>query len=181
MRAFGIEYFSPIIFPNDLHQVLFLDADTFVIGSLHDLYSMDFSMCAIAGCIDPLSFKPETFKRLDYDCSLGYICAGVMIVNLDYWRKARLIERIIRYIVENEYIIRHKDQNAINYVCRNNKIILPLKYGIMACFLSEDWFLGDSYSEELNDCKSSPTIIHFAGNAPWEKEFSHSLYHEEWQ
>lgn len=171
----------PDYLPNSLHRVLYLDADTLVVGSLHGLFGMDFSNCAIAGCLDPLSFKPETFTRLDYDRSLGYICAGVMMVNLDCWRKTNLIEKLIRYAKEFDATIPFKDQDVINYVCRNNKLILPLKYGIMDCYLSGDWPYKESYSEELKECKIHPAIIHFAGNAPWKKEFSHRLYHDEWQ
>ena len=163
-----------------MEKVLFLDADTLVLGELRELFSIDMEKCAVAGCLDPLHFTADTYTRLGYDPELGYINAGALLINLDLWRKMCLTDEIIHYVRGHEVIIKYKDQDSINYVCRKNKKLLPLKYGMMDCFLSDNWPWPDIYSEELKECRLHPGIIHFAGNAPWAKEFCHRPFHDDW-
>ena len=170
----------PHYLPSIVEKVLFLDADTLVLGELRELFSIDMEKCAVAGCLDPLHFTADTYTRLGYDPELGYINAGALLINLDLWRKMCLTDEIIHYVRGHEVIIKYKDQDSINYVCRKNKKLLPLKYGMMDCFLSDNWPWPDIYSEELKECRLHPGIIHFAGNAPWAKEFCHRPFHDDW-
>lgn len=171
----------PELLPLEVNRVLYLDADTLVMGSIKELFSIDMENTAVAGCWDPLSFYEETFERLGYEPKLGYICAGVLLVNLNYWRKYNLVDEIIRYAKKNEAIIKMKDQDSINYVCRNRKYILHLKYAVMDCFLTKYKSAGWFSISELKDCLKEPRIVHFAGNAPWKIEYAHRLFHDDWQ
>ena len=165
---------------NDVHRVLYLDADVVVVDDLRELFKIDMTNIAIAGALDPLNNIDETFERCGYDRSKSYICAGVMLMNLDYWRENNLSERIIKYGKENHDKIRFPDQDTINYLCRDSKIILPLRYGIMNVFFKNKLYYSSNYIMELYDCAFNPAIIHYAGTAPWKREFSNNIYQSEW-
>ena len=171
----------PEYLSDDVHRVLFLDADTLVTGSLDALFELDLDGRSVAGCLDPLSFNADTFERLEYDPSLKYLCAGVLMINLDYWREHGLEERIIAFATDQAERLRFWDQDAVNYVCRDTKLVLPLRYGVMSCFFWPAWVGRIGSKEELRECLLDPAIIHFAGNAPWKKELSRMLFHEDWQ
>ncbi len=171
----------PEYLSDDVHRILFLDADTLVTGSLNALFELDLDGRSVAGCLDPLSFNADTFERLEYDPSLKYLCAGVLMINLDYWREHGLEERIIAFATDQAERLRFWDQDAVNYVCRDTKLVLPLRYGVMSCFFWPAWVGRIGSKEELRECLLDPAIIHFAGNAPWKKELSRMLFHEEWQ
>lgn len=171
----------PEYLSDDVHRVLFLDADTLVTGSLDALFELDLDGRSVAGCLDPLSFNADTFERLEYDPALKYLCAGVLMINLDYWREHGLEERIIAFATDQAERLRFWDQDAVNYVCRDTKLVLPLRYGVMSCFFWPAWVGRIGSKEELRECLLNPAIIHFAGNAPWKKELSRMLFHEDWQ
>ena len=171
----------PRYLPKSVHRVLYLDADTIVVGNIEELFSLDMSNKAVAGTIDPESFKSETFQRCMYDASKKYICAGVLLMNLDYWREHDLSKTIIKWGYDHNDIIRFPDQDTINVLCQDTKIVLPLRYGIMDYFFKTDYFYKGTYVEELRDCIEHPAIIHYAGMNPWKRELATSLMQDEWE
>ena len=173
--------FLPQFLPNTINRVLYLDADTIVVGNLKDLFSLNMEGKAIAGCLDPESFNQETFKRCGYDYSKKYICSGVLLMNLDYWRKYNLTNKVIQWGHENNDRIKFPDQDTINYLCRDSKIILPLQYGIIGCFFQQSQYYQPPFIGELRNAIKSPKIIHYAGQAPWKIELSTHLMQKEWE
>ena len=171
----------PKILSEDVHRVLYLDADTLVAGNISDLFSIDMTEKAIGGAIDILSFMPETFERCMYEQEKQYICAGVMLMNLDYWRANNLTDRIVKWGRENDARIKFPDQDTINYICRDHKIVLPMRYGIIGAYFEKEVFLKQPYLSQLKECLHSPAIIHYAGQAPWKIELSYHPLHDEWE
>ena len=171
----------PQYLPVDIHRVLYLDADTIVAGRLDDLFSWEMSNKAVAGAVDPESFKDETFRRCKYDASKKYICAGVLLMNLDYWREHDLASAVIEWGYEHNDIIRFPDQDTINVLCQDSKIVLPLRYGIMDYYFKNGVFYQKPYAQELKDCIERPAIIHYAGMNPWKKELATALMQDEWE
>ena len=171
----------PKVLSEDVHRVLYLDADTLVTADVSDLFKMDMTEKAIAGSIDILSFDSETFERCKYEPEKKYLCAGVMLMNLDYWRENELTKKIVEWGKENDARIKFPDQDTINYICRNNKIILPMRYGILGVYFVDKVFYEQPYLNDLKECISSPAIIHYAGENPWKIELSNHLYQDEWE
>lgn len=171
----------PKILSEDVHRVLYLDADTLVAGNISDLFSIDMKEKAIGGAIDILSFVPRTFERCMYEQEKQYICAGVMLMNLDYWRANNLTDRIVKWGRDNDARIQFPDQDTINYICRDHKIILPMRYGIIGAYFEKDVFLRQPYLDQLKECLQAPAIIHYAGQAPWKIELSYHPLQEKWE
>lgn len=172
--------FLPDILNADIHRVLYLDADTIVTGRIIDLFTMDMTNRSIAAVMDIESFNSETFKRCKYDSSKKYICSGVLLMNLDYWRKHDMTNLIINWARENNDKIKFPDQDTINYLCQDTKILLPLKYGILNRFFYDKEILCSEYLHELKECISNPVIIHYAGLNPWKIELAKHIQNEEW-
>lgn len=170
----------PQILPTNIHRILYLDADIIVKDNLQDMFCLNMDNMAIAGTIDIETFNNITFERCGYEMEKKYICAGVMLMNLDYWREHNLTNKIIDWGRKNNDRIKFPDQDTINYLCRDNKIILPLRYGIQNAFFIKDIFYQEPLSKELSDCIKKPAIIHYAGCAPWIKELSIHLQTYEW-
>lgn len=171
----------PKVLPKDVHRVLYLDADTLVTSNLSELFNIDMTDKAIAGAIDILSFMPQTFERCMYEQEKGYVCAGVMLMNLDYWRLHDLTDKVISWGRENDARIQFPDQDTINYLCRDNKIILPLRYGIIGAYFEKEVFFKNPYLKQVKECLENPAIIHYAGQAPWKIELSYHPLQDEWE
>lgn len=170
----------PEILDKDVHRVLYLDADVLVAGNIGELFRLDMTDKAIAGTIDFQSKDISTYKRCGYEPEKEYVCAGVMLMNLDYWREHDIANQVVRWGRDNNDRIQFPDQDSINYICRNAKILLPLKYDIVDGFFHDDYYY-QHYPRELRECVESPVIIHYAGQAPWVVELSNHLLQDEWE
>ena len=170
----------PDILSSEIDRVLYLDCDTLVLSDLSELFDLDLSDKAFAAVEDPQSFKDETYERCNYPKSFKYVCSGVMLFNLSYWRKHDLKNRII--IVANKYkqSIKFPDQDCLNMLCHNTKFVLPLNYGIMHWFFQDTALRNCLSPNELLECLRNPQIVHFASCAPWIKELRPSLFSDEW-
>ena len=170
----------PEILDKDVHRVLYLDADVLVAGNIGELFRLDMTGKAIAGTIDFQSKDISTYKRCGYEPEKEYVCAGIMLMNLDYWRKHDIANQVVRWGRDNNDRIQFPDQDSINYICRNAKILLPLKYDIVDGFFHDDYYY-QHYPRELRECVDAPVIIHYAGQAPWVVELSNHLLQDEWE
>jgi len=157
----------PKLLGTDIHKVLYLDCDVIVNDNLDELFTMDISNKSLGGCVDVfLNYDASVYKRLQYDKSKGYICSGVLLLNLDYWRQCNLEKQLLDYAVENMSKIKFFDQDTINYVCQDSKIILPPRYGVMTQYFTHKPFL-EEHMREMHEMMKSPAIIHYAGCQPW--------------
>lgn len=170
----------PEILDTDVHRVLYLDADVLVSGNIEELFLLDMTDKAIAGTIDFQSKDISTYQRCGYEAEKEYVCAGVMLMNLDYWRMHDIANKVVVWGRENNDRIQFPDQDAINYICRDVKLLLPLKYDIVDGFFQDDYYY-QNYPQELRECVESPIIIHYAGQAPWVVEISNHLLQDEWE
>lgn len=170
----------PEILDKNVHRALYLDADVLVTGDIEKLFRLDMTGKAIAGTIDFQSKDISTYQRCGYEPEKEYVCAGVLLMNLDYWREHDIANRVIRWGRDNSDRIKFPDQDSINFICRDAKILLPLKYDIVDGFFHHVYYY-ENYPQELRECVESPVIIHYAGQAPWVVELSHHLLQDEWE
>lgn len=161
-----LRIFLPEILSN-IDKVLYLDADIIVNDNLSDLFDMDMTGKSIAAVLDIQNYDINTFIRCGYPKEKEYICSGVLLMNLDYWRKYNITEKIIDWSRENNERIKFPDQDAINYICRDTKVLLPLKYGIIDAFFTSDSFVDFGLSSQIKESFHNPAIIHYAGQSPW--------------
>lgn len=171
----------PDLLPADVDRVLYLDADTIVADNLQDLFSIDMTDKSIAGTLDYETQNEETFIRCGYEMSKGYVCSGVLMMNLQYWRQHNLSEKVIRWGYENNDRIKFPDQDTINYLCRDSKILLPLRYDIVDGFFGNEAFYAPEFREQLRDCIEHPAIIHYAGQRPWIIEQGKHIMQHYWE
>lgn len=170
----------PEILPNNISKVLYLDCDTLVLSDLSELFQLDLSGKAFAAVEDPQSFYDDAFERCKYDKGEKYICSGIMLLNLDYWRKNNIKTKLLSTAERYKETVRFPDQDCLNILCRETKLLLPYKYGITDWFFKNETIMRQIRERDLLECLVSPCIVHFAGCAPWLKELRPSLFSEEW-
>lgn len=171
--------FLPNYLEKNIHKILYLDCDVIVNDNLDELFEIDMQGKAVAGSIDPQTYSKDVFQRLDYDYSYKYICAGVLLMNLDYWREFNLSEQIINYMKTHPDKIEFLEQDALNYLCREHKTILPACYGVQVPFFRHTEFLKE-HSNEIQRLMDKPLIIHYAGYQPWVYCKNKSLHQKLW-
>lgn len=167
----------PDILDKGIDRVLYLDCDVIVNAPCDELFTLDMDSKSVAGCLDTQDYSGDTFVRLDYDRNLRYICAGVLMMNLLYWREHSLKDRILEYGKGRK--LKFLDQDAINYICCDSKIILPPDYGVLVPFFLHGDFIAE-YKEDMKRLFRSPKIIHYAGYQPWNYAKDKSAHADLW-
>ncbi|GAB1858533.1 glycosyltransferase family 8 protein [Flavobacteriaceae bacterium MHTCC 0001] len=167
----------PEILDKSISKVLYLDCDVIVKSNLDELFNLDIQNKALAAVIDKQSFTDQTFERLNYPKSKKYICAGVLLLNIDYWREHNITQKIYNFGKRYPEKSVFAEQDAINYICQDSKMMLPLKFGVINNFFSASYHYNE---KEVLEAMNSPEIIHFAGNAPWKYISNHHFHKKIW-
>ena len=171
------------LLPDNLDKILYLDGDTIVRGNLKELYNTNMKNYAIASSIEPTISKKrkEQLKMIDFP----YYNAGVLLINLENWRKNKIGEKIIKYYKDNNGNLFANDQDAINGSQKGKIYTLSPKYNYYNIFDQYSYrFLSKlmqpvNYSDyvtkdEYEDARKNPVIIHYLGEErPWRKGNSH--------
>lgn len=163
------------ILPESVHKVLYLDADIIVRHDLKELYDTKIDDIALAAVTES-DGTGGNCERLGYPSELGYFNSGVILFNLDYFRKNNVTEQLINFIKENPEKLGCPDQDTLNFVLRNEKRMLPLKYNVQEGFfrVSPEAVATKEQLSAIQD----PYIVHFTTNEkPWKKSCRHPLRH----
>lgn len=163
-----IRLFLTEILPKTLKEVLYLDGDIIVRHSLATLWETDMEGCAVAAAPDSMEANIEFYNRLRFSPHLGYFNAGVMLVNLEYWRIHHVLNEFMSFLTEREEDIKWNDQDVLNVVFKDKKRMLPLKYNLQSGFLLRNkLFFYWKYEAELKEACCDPVIVHYTGGKPW--------------
>lgn len=162
------------ILPETVHKVLYLDADMIIRHDLSELWNTPLEDVAVAA-IHNQSDCGCFWERLSYLKSLGYFNSGVLLMNLDYIREHQLTDRFIDYIKNNPEKLLCPDQDVLNYVLRDCKVMLPVRYNAQEGFYREppENVFGDA--DEFEKDIQDPCIVHYTKEKPWTKDCRHPL------
>lgn len=159
------------LLPTEWQKVIYLDVDMIVCGDIKPLWDVDLTGKALAGVIDCSPWTGCVCERLGYPQSFGYFNAGLLALNLDYWRNNKIGERIVAYVSQYYSDLRYMDQDALNGVLYEEIVLLPARYNYsVLVFLNRFW---EAYSEETQQYyleeKNRVVVIHYQGEEkPWD-------------
>ena len=98
------------ILPERIDKVLYLDGDVICRKSLVSLWNTDISQCAVAGGPDASETAFEKENHLHLQHWNGYFNAGVLLINLRWWREHHSTEAFYSFINEHRDWLRCQDQ-----------------------------------------------------------------------
>lgn len=174
--------FSELALPKDVERLIYLDCDIVVRGDLSELYNTDLEDCAVAAVYqhNEWGVANKTFERLEIPFEYGYFNAGVLLINLDYWRKNNVTNRLLDYIRDNYDKIRAHDQDTLNAVLYKETKALDYKWNFLPVFLDTSNVTFPSkvdYSKKVD-----PMVVHYVNRPkPWEYYSDHPYTSEYYQ
>lgn len=74
----------------DVDKVLYLDCDMIVLGKIKELFDIELDNYALAAVLDPMPYNNQHQMQLHLSTETHTFCSGIMLVNLEYWRKTTL-------------------------------------------------------------------------------------------
>ena len=175
-RATYYRLLIPQILSEEIHKVLYLDSDIIVRHSLLPLWETNIDGYALAAVNDYLESVIRTYNRLRYPPNLGYFNAGVLLLNLKYWRTNNIHSEIISFMKNHYEDILFCDQDILNYVLRDRKRLLPIKYNLQTCFFivrdkcDYDFW---KYEQDVLEARMDPVILHYTFAKPWQEGSYH--------
>lgn len=161
---------APILLPESLDKILYLDCDMIVNGVLDELYNTPIDNAAVACVVDESLHDDAPYLRLGLSKETHYFNAGMLLINLKYWREHNVMERCLTCITRMADRLLFHDQDTLNIVLQDEKKFLPLKYNFQTGFLYHCTSLADEERAEVLASTSAPVVIHYTGpGKPWSK------------
>lgn len=158
------------ILPENIEKVLYLDGDIVVTESLSELWNTEMDDYAVGGVTD-MSEVIQEYSRLGYPSDCGYFNAGVLLINLRYWRENEVVDTFRKIMIETPERIKFHDQDVLNISFYNCKKQLSLKYNVQNGFLykKEFWEIdSQKYEQSVAAAIKQPVIIHYSARVkPW--------------
>ena len=163
----------PTIIDDKIEKILYLDCDIIVVKDLSDFFKIDLGENAVGVVYDQKPFEIENFNRLKIDKETGYFNSGVIMINNKVWREKSYSKQLFELIEKEKSNLKWEDQDALNMMFSNNKLLYSLEYNLQNDMLYIDNKIYWKDREQLNQAINHPSIIHFCGNKPWNKSCKH--------
>lgn len=163
--------------PENLDRVLYLDCDIIVNQSISELWNLDLQGKTVAALMDAFSqYYRGNINLKPNDIMFN---SGVMLIDLRRWKKQKVEQRLLEFIVRKNGIIQQGDQGALNAVLSQDvycfeprfnsvTIFYDFSYNEMLIYRNPPIFYS---KEEVKMSTENPSIIHFTtsflSKRPW--------------
>lgn len=165
-RAAYARLLAPQLFPH-ASRVVYLDADTLVVGDISELFSAELSGATVGAAPDTgIRMVRESMPWLAEDefgaPSRTYLNSGVLVMDGDSWREDRVAERIVEFTSRYADRINFGDQDSINAVIGAGAVVLPASWNYQVGAEAEMRRRG-----ERREPERQPEVLHYVGVKPW--------------
>ena len=115
------------IIPENIDKILYLDCDIVVIGDVSELFDIEIEDYPLAAVQEPVEICEDHRRQLSIPYGESYFNSGVLLVNLEYWRKYDSQNKLLEFSKRDRFVYCH-DQDALNYVFKKKWYRLPPKW-----------------------------------------------------
>lgn len=165
---------APLLLPQNLDRILYLDVDLVVINSLEKLYNSDFDGSWYIAC-SHADYVLEKINQLRYRMPAGtpYINTGVILMNLEPLRENVSIDALRRFVRLYKHTFILPDQDILfalygTHIKLEDALIYNLNDRLLF-FYNADM---THTPVDLNWIRAHSVIIHYIGrNKPWKKTY----------
>lgn len=166
------------VLPKGIDEVLFLDSDLIVNGSLEHLFEKSLGDGVWLRAVSHrfTSQQKEHLESFGVSKKSDYFNAGVMHVNLKAWRKHQLSTQFLECAHTKKESILWWDQDVLNVCCAGRWEVLPPKYNLM-------WEIMEAkeFDSEIEEANKNPIIIHYTRSVkPWHSHSWHPYKEVYW-
>ena len=154
-RATYFRLFIPWIIPQEIQKIIYLDCDLIVLKDISSLYKINLQGKSMAAVEDVKS--QEIIRIYFYPNLKKYFNAGVLLINLDSWRKKNITQKAIGFINQHHHNLTTADQDVLNCLLNNDWLEIPRIYNL------------DPKHSTINSLPTKNTVIlHYSDTIkPW--------------
>ena len=166
-RSIYYRFLLPEVLPDE-ETVLYLDCDVIVRHSLRPLFEMNISAYALGAVV---SQSCDWVKWAnDFKLVSPFFNSGVLLINLDYWRKNSVFDPLIEWVKAYPKRLWLPDQSALNKVFEGHILYLNYTYNFQERWTQalEDSYIHFSRWPDIEQAGKDPVIVHFCeAEKPW--------------
>lgn len=169
------------ILPSDIKKIIYLDCDLLVYDDLEKMWNLDMHGYPIAATCDLGIMASERIRKqknrfIGLPFNAPYFNAGVLMMDLEQWRKKDFAKDIIALAVNNKFP--NHDQDALNKFFMGRWQEIPLRWDVIPPVFN--MFMKIVLKPKLRnmaiEAKLNPAIFHYAGGyKPWEYEIKNGF------
>ena len=178
-RATYYRLLLPKVIPETVETLLYLDVDIILKNDLKALWEFPIENKSHLGIIN-LGIEDAYKLNLGISMKSDYFNAGVILINIPWWRLNNVYEKSLDFIKSHPEKIILWDQDVLNVVLEGKWKELPFEYNAQEQIFRED--MKSQYPiRNFLDSYYNPIIIHYTGGGhskPWFKECRHELKNE---
>lgn len=148
-------------------KALYIDSDVVINGSLTGLWNTNIDDFYLAAVEEP-SFSRH--DDLEMDLNAKYFNSGVMLLNLNAWRKNEVRKRVLEFVRRKPDAIQFVDQCGLNSIVNGNWLSISPKFNMQTAILEMEKFARKAHYDfdDIDYAVTSPIVIHFTGSSkPW--------------
>ena len=169
-QAMWYRIFLPELLPGE-PRVLYVDVDTLAVDSLVPLWETELGDDWLGAVTNVLQHN-HTHRPAELGLSGPevYFNSGVLLLNLDAWRRDSCTERLYEFAVDNADTIAWPDQDALNVVLGERRTHLHPRWNCMNSVMEWDSAVEVFPPGQVEEARRRPGIRHFEGpslNKPW--------------
>ena len=163
------------LLPTNINRVLYLDCDIVVLGDIRPYWDSPIEGVGVAAVEDMGCHESERYDILKYPMQDPYFNAGVLLINLTYWRQHDIAHACIDYFHKYPERILYNDQDLLNSILHKNKLLVGLKWNVQDAFYRRPKTMDENWKKNFTDVLKHPVILHFTNRKPWEYDSQHPL------
>lgn len=172
----------PALLPDSVEKVVYLDADTIVRGDIASLWDQDMSGTPLFAVQDlPLEngnaariARTVDQGRYPYDPSSVYFQSGVLVMDIQAFRREHLAESAFAFLREYP-TMQFPDQDALNALLAHRTKMMDSRWNQMvAIYRYADAAASPFGEEQFRQLREDPYVVHYSGRPkPWEPGCEH--------
>lgn len=177
----GLAAWGRFLFPNiapHIKRAVYMDGDVIVTGDIARLYNLDLAGRAVAAAPEIYYAVPHNLQRItDYQNMIGAssahipFCSGVMVMDLDMWRRENLLEKLKQIGRENAGMFVCPDQDSMNKLFADNYTVIDNT--LVATTFDINCFKQDN-PKKFNELQKNLVVHHFNIVKPWREYYTES-------
>lgn len=160
-----------------IDKVLYLDADTLVLGDLRPLWSLDVSGHVLAAATHPLfpHFSRERIRALGVRDLSDFFNSGVLLMNLPRLRRHEAAFGAFLADPRRRALLAFADQDVFNAVLPpDSRLTLHPRWNLQVPHLELPLAWLDEPAAPVAEARRMPAIVHFNGTIkPWHYRSRH--------
>ena len=147
------------LLPN-INKIIYIDCDIIVKESLSKLFNTDISEFYIGGVEDVGYYYGREHSPNYYTYEGFYINAGMLLINLEAWRKNDLYIKFMNFTKKEADKLKIGDQDVINQVCLGKIKQLDYKWNVQDSFFRKREPSVNPNKLLIQEASKNPAIIH---------------------